>query len=202
VLNPGTTDGGVNGTPDEGAFAAQQVAYYIKYQNAHFRFAGTWPDPKLLRVAALPVQEGGAGGTVFWTTGAVLFKYGFNKQQAADYMNALTHDQRIWEHSVVGDASKSETAVGQLPVYQSVWEEYKATPPQFITDNPWATAIWDGLGTAKAIAPTPIAITQFDRARPEWHKYLSGEESDAKTALQKAQDAALAAYNEAATPTA
>ena len=202
VLNPGTTDGGVNGTPDEGAFAAQQVAYYIKYQNAHFRFAGTWPDPKLLRVAALPVQEGGAGGTVFWTTGAVLFKYGFNKQQAADYMNALTHDQRIWEHSVLGDVSKSETAVGQLPVYQSVWDEYKATPPQFITDNPWATAIWDGLGTAKAIAPTPIAITQFDRARPEWHKYLNGEESDAKTAMQKAQDAALAAYNEAATPTA
>ncbi|MGQ9550629.1 MAG: ABC transporter substrate-binding protein, partial [Roseiflexus sp.] len=30
ILNEGTTDGGVNNTPDEGAFAAQQVAYYTK----------------------------------------------------------------------------------------------------------------------------------------------------------------------------
>jgi multiple sugar transport system substrate-binding protein len=202
VLNPGLTDGGVNSTPDEGVLAAQQVGYYIKYQNAHLRFSSTWPDPKLLRLGALPVQEGGAGGTVFWTTGAVLFKYGFNKEQAAEYMNMLTHDQRVWEHSVLGDPSKQETAVGQLPVYTSVWDEYKSAPPQFITDNPWATAIWDGLGNAKAIAPTILAITQFDRARPEWHKYLSGEESDAKTAMQKAQDAAQAAYDEAATPTA
>ena len=92
--------------------------------------------------------------------------------------------------------------VGQLPVYQSVWEEYKSAPPECIADNPWAAAIWDGLGNAKAIAPTILAITQFDLARPEWHKYLTGEESDPKVAMQKAQDAALAEYNEAATPTA
>jgi len=33
VLEPGKTDGGVNATPDEDAFAARQVAYYVKYQN-------------------------------------------------------------------------------------------------------------------------------------------------------------------------
>jgi hypothetical protein len=197
VLSEGSTDGGVNSTPDEQAFAAQQVAYYVKYQNAHLRMAGTWQDPKALRLAALPVQEGGAGGTVFWTTGAVLFKYGFNKPQAAQYMDAITHDARIWEHSVLGDPSKAETAVGQLPVYNSVWAGYESSPPQFIADNPWADAIWKGLGNAKAITPTKISVTQFDRARPEWIKYLSGEEADAKTAMQKAQDAALAAYNEA-----
>jgi hypothetical protein len=197
VLSPGSTDGGVNATPDEQAFAAQQAAYYIKYQNAHLRMAGTWPDPTFLRLAALPVQEGGAGGTVFWTTGAVLFKYGFNKPQAAEYMNAITHDERIWEHSVLGDPSKAETPVGQLPVYQSTWDAYASAPPEFITNNPWAQAIWDGLGAAKAIAPTKISVTQFDRARPEWIKYLSGETADAKTALQAAQDAAQAAYDEA-----
>ncbi|HLL51237.1 MAG TPA: extracellular solute-binding protein, partial [Thermomicrobiales bacterium] len=76
VLNPGATDGGVNQTPDEQAFASRAVAYYIKYQNAHLRFASTWEDPSQVRFGALPKTEDGAGGTVFWTTGAVLLKYG------------------------------------------------------------------------------------------------------------------------------
>src|SRR4029079_12303484 len=37
VLEAGQTDGGVNATPDEDAFAARQVAYYVKYQNAPIR---------------------------------------------------------------------------------------------------------------------------------------------------------------------
>ena len=45
ILEPGKTDGGVNQTPDEETFAARQAAYYVKYQNAPTRFAGTWPDP-------------------------------------------------------------------------------------------------------------------------------------------------------------
>ena len=45
ILEEGKVDGGVNTTPDEEAFAARQAAYYIKYQNAPTRFAGTWPDP-------------------------------------------------------------------------------------------------------------------------------------------------------------
>ena len=39
---------------DEEAFAARQAAYYVKYQNAPTRFAGTWPDPKVLHIAGLP----------------------------------------------------------------------------------------------------------------------------------------------------
>ena len=38
------------------------------------------------------------------------------------------------------------------------------------------------LQNASAIAPTILGIKQFDTARPEWHKYLSGEEPDAKIA--------------------
>ena len=70
VNNEGTTDGGVNNTPDEQVFSAEQVGYYIKYVNAPVRFASNWPDPKQLRIAPLPVQAGGAGGTVFWNTGS------------------------------------------------------------------------------------------------------------------------------------
>lgn len=195
VLNEGTTDAGVNGTPDEQAFASQQAAYYIKYQNAHLRFAGTWPDPAALRLGALPKTEDGEGGTVFWTTGAVLMNYGGEKEQAAQYMEAMTNDERIWEHSVQGDASKNETAVGQLPVYQTLWDEYQANRPAWLTD--WAFAIKDGLGAAQAIQPTKLSISQFTTATPFYVAYLRGEESDAKAALDKAMEAVQAAYDEA-----
>jgi multiple sugar transport system substrate-binding protein len=188
VLNEGTADAGVNGNPDEQAFAAQQAAYYIKYQNAHLRFAGTWPDPSKLRLASLPKATGGAGGTVFWDTGAVLLKYGKNKKEAATYMDKLTHDQRIWEHSITG-APPKETAVGQLPVYQSIWKDYKANRPPWLTD--WAINIYDGLSAAKAITPTKLSISQFDRAAPEYVKYLKGEVKDAKTAMQSAEQAVM-----------
>lgn len=192
VLNEGTTDAGVNGTPDEQAFASQQAAYYIKYQNAHLRFAGTWPDPSKLRLGALPKTESGVGGTVFWTTGAVLMTYGNDKQAAADYMTALTNDQRIWEHSVVGDKAKNETAVGQLPVYQTMWDEYEAQKPEWLAD--WAFAIKDGLGAANAIAPTKMSISQFTTATPFYVAYLKGEKDDAKAALTEAMDAVMAEY--------
>lgn len=201
VLNPGQTDAGVNQTPDEQAFAAQQAAYYIKYQNAHLRFAGAWEDPSLLRLAALPIQEGGAGGTVFWTTGSVLLTYGEDKEQAAAYLDTLTHDERIWEHSVVG-APPEETAVGQLPVYVSTWDEYEANRPDWLTD--WAFAIYEGLGNASAIAPSRLSLTQFNVAAPFYIAYLAGEEADAQTALDQAWDAVQAEYEAlgpAATPT-
>src|SRR5690606_7735966 len=180
VLNPGQTDGGVNQTPDEQAFASQAVAYYIKYQNAPLRFAGTWPDPSQLRLAALPKTADGVGGTVFWTTGAVLLNYGGDKEQAAAYLDTLTHDQRIWEKSVTG-TPPDQPAVGQLPVYDTIWEEYRANRPEWLTD--WAFSIRDGMENASAIHPTRLGLTQFNVAMPFYLGYLAGEESDAKTAL-------------------
>jgi multiple sugar transport system substrate-binding protein len=194
VLNPGTTDGGVNQTPDEQAFAAKAAAYYIKYQNAHLRFASTWEDPSQVRFGALPKTEDGAGGTVFWTTGAVLLKYGEDKEQAAQYMDGLTRDQRIWENSIKGNLPESP-AVGQLPVYVSIWDEYEANRPEWLGD--WAFAIKDGLGAAQAITPTILSIQQFDLAAPFYLAYLRGEESDAKASLTKAMDAVQAAYEDA-----
>jgi hypothetical protein len=194
VLNEGATDGGVNQTPDEQVFASQGVGYYIKYQNAHLRFASTWPDPAKLRLAALPKTEDGVGGTVFWTTGSVLMKHGQDKDQAAAYLDKLTHDQRIWEHSVTG-AMPAEPAVGQLPVYTTIWDEYEANRPEWMTD--WAFTIKDGLGAAQAIAPTKLSLSQFSIAAPFYTAYLAGEESDARAALTKAMDAVMAEYEKA-----
>jgi hypothetical protein len=188
--------------PDEAAFAAEQAAYYFKYQNAGFQFSSNWPDPTQLRLGALPKTESGVGGSVFWDTGVVLFTYGANKQKAVDFLTALSKDERMWKESVLGNPDEGTPAVGQLPVLQSVWAGFDAAPPDWYTANPWMKDVLGSLQNASAIAPTIIGIKQFDVARPEWHKYLSGEEPDVKVAAQKAQDAAQAEYEKNATPTA
>ena len=200
VLVEGPVDATVH--QDEAAFAGQQVAYYFKYQNAGLQFASNWPDPSQLRIGGLPKTENGVGGTVFWDTGAVLFKYGGNKQKCVDFLTALSKDDRMWEESIVGNEDEGVSPVGQLPVLQSVWAAWDASPPDWYAANPWTKSVLESLGRASAIAPTIIAIKQFDVARPEWHKYLSGEEPDPKVAMQKAQDAALAVWEQNATPTA
>jgi hypothetical protein len=201
VLNPTPVNTTVS--PDEQAFAAEQVGYYFKYQNAGFQFSANWQDPSLINLGALPKTPDGVGGTVFWDTGAVLFTYGANKAKAVEYLQALAVDEQMWRESVTGNADEGTVPVGQLPVLQSLWAEWETAPPDFIADNPWTRTVFNSLANASAIAPTPLAVLQFDTARPEWIKYLSGEEPDARTAMQKAQDAARAVYDQnVGTPTA
>jgi ABC-type glycerol-3-phosphate transport system substrate-binding protein len=192
VLAPGSVDAVI--LADEAVFQAQQAAYYFKYQNAPLRTAAQWPDPSKLVLARLPAPEGGAGGTVFWDTGAVLFKYGKNKDKTVEFFTALSEDERIWENSVVGDPAEGIFPAGQLPILQSLWKEWETNPPDWLTANPWAQEIYDSLADASAIAPTILGIKQFDTARPEWHKYLSGETADAKTAATAAMDAVRAEF--------
>jgi len=192
VLAPGSVDATV--LADEAVFASQQAAYYFKYQNAPLRNAAQWPDPSKLGLGKLPAPEGGVGGTVFWDTGAVLFKYGKNKEKAVEFFTALSNDERIWENSVVGNVDEGIFPAGQLPILQSLWAKWEANPPEWLTANPWAQEIYDSLATASAIAPSILAIKQFDTARPEWHKYLSGETPDAKTAMTAAMDAVRAEF--------
>src|SRR5262249_11056593 len=150
-------------TPDEVAFSAQKVAYYIKYQNAPLRMAKTWPNPKALRLAALP--KGQQGSTVFWTTGAALFKYGQNKQKAAEYMKAVTYSDKIWADSIGGSASGQP---GQLPPFQSIYAKWKANPPQFLKDNPWVDVVFSQLSVAKAIPNHAFGLQQFILGQPIW----------------------------------
>ena len=153
ILEEGKVDAGVNTTPDEEVFAARQAAYYVKYQNAPTRFAGTWPDPSVLHIAGLPKQPGGAGGTVFWNTGATLFKYGENKQEAADYMSYLTHDLRIWKHALGKDV---RGASGQLAPYKSMWAKWQKSPPPWMAD--WAFTVRKQLATSKAIRTNTFGL--------------------------------------------
>ncbi len=187
ILEEGKSDAGVNLTPDEEAFAARQAAYYIKYQNAPTRFAGTWPDPSKLHIAGLPKKPGGAGGTVFWNTGAALFKYGQNKPLAADYMRFLTYDVRIWQHAL---GKNVRGASGQLSPYKSHWAKWEKSPPSWMAQ--WAFTVKKELATSKAIRTHKFGLTQFVIGKPAWEAYLKGDEKNAKKALAKAKALVLA----------
>lgn len=194
ALQPGATDGGVNQTPDEVAFAAQQVAYYIKYQNAPLRMAGTWTDPSALRLGALPKAKGGAGSTVFWTTGACLFKWGQNKEKAAEYMRSLTFNDQIWKDSIAGSASGKP---GQLPPFLSVNDKLQKENPDWLQKETWVPLVFEQLKVAKAIPNHAFGLSQFQLGKPFWEKYLTGEEKDPKAAMQAAKDAVAAEVKKA-----
>jgi len=189
IMTSGSSNGGQNGTGDEGAWASEQVAYYVKYQNAPLRFAGNWEDPTRVMLAGLPKTPDGAGGTVFWSTGAGLLKYGSNKQQAADYMKALTYDERLWKESIQG--ADGEAPVGQLPCYQSIWTHYETDKPDWVA--PWTFLVRDQLAKSTAIHNNKYGFTQFFSIGDQyWHQYLTGEETDPRKALQNARDAVIA----------
>jgi ABC-type glycerol-3-phosphate transport system substrate-binding protein len=189
ALQPGATDGGVNQTPDEIAFSKESVPYYVKYQNAPLRFKNFWKDPTQFRMGALPKAKGGEGATVFWTTGACLFKYGKNKEKAAEYMRALTYEPQIWKDSISGTPSGQP---GQLPPYVSVNEQLKKENPDWLQAETWVPLVFSQLQVAKAIPNHSFGLSQFQIGKPYWEKYLTGEEADPKVAMQAAKDAVVA----------
>jgi ABC-type glycerol-3-phosphate transport system substrate-binding protein len=190
ALQPGATDGGVNQTPDEVAFSAELVPYYIKYQNAPLRMAASgWKDASQLALGALPKTPNGAGGTTFWDTGASLFKFGKNKEQAAAYMKDLTYDPTIWQNSITGTASGHP---GHLPPYQSIYDGWAASPPDWLKAQTWVPLVKGSLDRAKAIPNHQFGLQQFVIGQPIWEKYLKGEVTDPKAVMQEVKDAVVA----------
>jgi multiple sugar transport system substrate-binding protein len=187
ILLEGASDGGVNGTPDEVAFGSQRVGYQTKYFNAPLRMAANWKDPNLLRLAPLPKFANGEGSTVFWTTGCALFKYGKNKEKAAEYIKMLTFDRQIWKDSIAGTPSGHP---GQLPPYSSLYAEWAAKKPEWMPD--FVSLIRGQLDRAKAINNHLFGLNQFVIGKPIWETYLKGEEADPKVAMKKVMDAVQA----------
>ncbi len=180
ILAEGASDGGVNGTPDEVAFAAQRVGLYFKYFNSPLRMAANWQDPKLLHLGPLPKFKNGEGSTVFWTTGSALFKYGQNKEKAAEYIKALTYNQQIWKDSIVGTPGVHP---GQLPPYKSIYAKWNESKPDWMPD--FVSLVRGQLDKAKAIENHLFGLNQFVIGRPLWEAYLKGEEKDPKAAMEK-----------------
>jgi ABC-type glycerol-3-phosphate transport system substrate-binding protein len=179
ALDPSTT-AGVGATPDEGAFAAQTAAYYLKYQNALVRMAALWPDPRRLSLGRLPRHPGGEGSTVFWTTGMALLRFGHNKRAAAAYATALTNAEQLWKQSLAG----GRQAAGHLPVHTALWEQWHRDGATWVPA--WATETHRQLRVAQPIRPHTLGATQFTIAQPYVNQYLSGEVSSARAALRSA----------------
>jgi multiple sugar transport system substrate-binding protein len=180
ILLEGGSDGGVNGTTDELAFANQRVGLYFKYFNAPLRMATSWDDPKLLHLGPLPKFANGEGSTVFWTTGSALFKHGQNKEKAAEYIKALTYDKQIWKDSIVGTKTAHP---GQLPPYKSIYADWNANKPDWMPD--FVALVRGQLDKAKAIDNHLFGLQQFVIGKPIWEAYLKGDEPDPKVAMQK-----------------
>jgi multiple sugar transport system substrate-binding protein len=190
ILLAGASDGGVNGTPDEVAFAAQRVGYYIKYFNAPLRMAQYWDEPTQLHMGPLPKFAGGEGSTVFWTTGCALFKNGQNKEKAAEYIRSLTYDPRIWKDSIAG----TETGhPGQLPPYKSIYADWAGNKPDWMPD--FVGLVRGQLDQAKAITNHLFGLSQFQIGQPVWETYLTGKEPDPRVAMQNVVDAVRAEIN-------
>jgi len=189
ALQPGASDGGVNQTPDEIAFASENVGYYIKYQNAPLRFADRWKDKTQLALGPLPKSKGGEGSTAFWSTGCCLFKYGQNKEKAVEYLKALTYEPQIWKDSISGSPSGHP---GHLCAYKSVNLNLKKENPAWYAKETWVPLIFEQLAVAKAFPNHAFGLQQFVIGQPFWEKYLKGEEKDPKVALQAAKDAVAA----------
>jgi multiple sugar transport system substrate-binding protein len=187
ILLEGASDAGVNGTTDEIAFAAQRVGLYFKYFNAPLRMSASWDDPKALHLGPLPKFAGGEGSTVFWTTGCALFKYGQNKEKAAEYIKALTYDRQIWKDSILGTPSGHP---GQLPPYKSIYSEWAANKPDWMPE--FVGLVRSQLDRAKAITNNLFGLQQFVIGKPIWEAYLKGEEADPKIAMQKVVEAVRA----------
>jgi multiple sugar transport system substrate-binding protein len=187
ILLEGASDAGVNGTPDEVAFATQRVGLYFKYFNSPLRMAASWDDPKQLHLGPLPKFANGEGSTVFWTTGCALFKNGQNKEKAAEYIKALTYDQQIWKDSIVGS---NGVHPGQLPPYKSVYAGWSANKPDWMPE--FVSLVRGQLDKAKAINNHLFGLQQFVIGKPIWESYLKGQEADPKVAMQKVVDAVQA----------
>ena len=150
--------------------------------------AASWDDPKLLHLGPLPKFANGEGSTVFWTTGCALFKYGQNKEKAAEYIKALTYDPQIWKDSIVGTPGVHP---GQLPPYKSIYAGLG------LEASPTGCRRSSASCAASSIAPRRSTTTfsgcsNSSSASRSGRAYLKGEEPDPKVAMQKVMDAVQA----------
>lgn len=132
----------------------------------------------------LPKFAGGEGSTVFWTTGAALFKHGKNKEKAAEYVKALTYDMQIWKDSIAGTSTGHP---GQLPPYKSLFAQWNANRPSWLPD--FVGLVRGQLDQAKCITNHLFGLQQFIIGQSVWETYLKGEEKNPRVAMQNVVDA-------------
>lgn len=164
------------GTIDEIAMKASRVAMIFKYANTTVHSAALWKGYGIndMGLAKLPKPAaGGAGGSVFWDTGAGLFQYGSNKQAVANWLTYVFSDPRFWTKEVVSS--------GQIPPFNSVYPKIKGQVPG------WIYPAHSQLAASKAIPNSVYGFSLLLNGTliNPFLSYLKGQTS-ADAALKKA----------------
>jgi maltose-binding protein MalE len=164
------------GTIDEIALKAGRVAMIFKYANTAVHAANVWGSPGIadMGLAKLPKPAaGGAGGSVFWDTGAGLFKYGSNKQAAANWLTWMLSNPDFWTKEVVTS--------GQIPPFSSIYAKIKGKVPD------WIYPAYTQLPLSKAIPNSVYGFSLLLNGTlvPPLLSYLKGSMT-AEAALAKA----------------
>ena len=188
ILEEGKVDAGVNTTPDEEAFAARQAAYYVKYQNAPTRFAGTWPDPIRAphRRAAEAAGRRRRHGVLEYRCDAVQVR---PEQAVGRRLHELPHATTCASGSTRSGRTCAARPASSRPTSR-MWAKWEKSPPPWMAD--WAFTVRNQLATSKAIRTNTFGLQQFVIGKPAWEEYLKGDEKDPKKALAKARDLVLA----------
>ena len=142
ALQPGSTDGGVNQTPDEIAFAAELVPYYIKYQNAPLRIAEKWKDPKQFRMGALPRGQGRRGrhGLLGHRRSAVQVR------QEQGEGRRVPQGAHLRAADLEGlDRGQRFRPSGTVAAVQSIYADWQKAPPDWLTAQTWVPVVRAGL---------------------------------------------------------
>jgi ABC-type glycerol-3-phosphate transport system substrate-binding protein len=169
VYNPGLAEAA---SYDEFEFKSGTAAMIEKYYNAPVR-AGKVFGASKLGLSRLPKPAaGGAGGTVFWNTGAAVLKYGQHKQDAGAFFEWLVYNSDFWRSSVSN---------AQLPCTTSAYTTVL---------KPWAPSYVPGvlaqLAFSKAIPNDLYNLAQFTALSEAYTPFLKGSIS-MDAALSSAQ---------------
>ncbi len=184
---------GVDRTPDDDGLPAAAVRYYIKYQNAPMRFAATWPDPTKLRWRPCRCRKAARAARSSGIPARCCSRTARTSNRRRTTMTALTTDQRIWQESVAGNPEKASRPWASCRSATRSGKSTGPAPPEWLTgQSVGQRRSGISLPNASAIAPTQARHHPVQRGRPFYSAYLSGERTDAKTALTEAYDAVKA----------
>lgn len=149
------------------AFQAGAVAMEVYWQTQMLRAIQAGQPEDDIKMVATP--KGSRGGTVFWSTGYMLTKYGKHKQAAVDFFSEVFRSREFYE-GAIGD--------WKLIPFHSAYDMFEGELPSFYSD------ITARLKSGEAV-PMPnsgyMMGAELDVMREEITKLMNGEQSVQKT---------------------
>ena len=188
ILLEGATDGGVNGTPDEVAFArpARRILHQVLQRAvAHGYQLGRPEAPPSGSVAEVRERRGLDG--VLDDGLSPSSNTARTRRRPPNISRRLPMISRSGRTSIVGTPASHP---GQLPPYKSIYAEWDANKPDWLPAVCRAGSRPARQGQGHHQPRLRTAAVRHRQA--DWETFLKGEEADPKAAMQKVVDAVKA----------